>query len=111
MVNQSQDKHAGDDIPFGSPGESKEKVTDAEIEETAKVLKTQPQPMLPRTAPTLVQGITQKEIFLAIVQGMAASGDFTVGSKLNTDSAIRNAAKHAAGVASFFFQAAKDARI
>lgn len=51
-----------------------------------------------------------RDCFLAIIQGLAANGDLSLG-KLTNDQHTSNVAKHAAGIAAFMAQAAKEARL
>lgn len=106
LVNQ---KPATDDIPFG-----KETAGDSvPLLRSKDVL----QPIVPKhpLAGTSQNGILRREIFLAILQGLAARGEFSrrmPGSQLGvvTDADVQNLCRHAAGVASFAFEAAKEAR-
>jgi hypothetical protein len=134
MIKPYQIFYAPDDIPFGAGANPNPKPApvaqesgeiDADLSHERSMADAakrpiptisdaatlnRPQQSLQRIEP-LPAGITQKEIFLAIVQGMAANGDFTVGSKLNTDDTIRAAGRHAAGISKYFFTAAKNAGI
>lgn len=56
--------------------------------------------------------VSAKDCFLAIIQGQAIRGDFTVGSpNFKGDISVATAAKNAAGVAAYMASAAKEARI
>lgn len=68
-------------------------------------LKLAKEPIMTPEQPTL-----KRQIFLAIIQGMAAHGDLSLGTLAN-DSHTTTVARHAAGVASFMAQAAKDAKL
>lgn len=56
--------------------------------------------------------VSARDCFLAIIQGQAIRGDFTVGSpNFKGDISVATAAKNAAGVAAYMASAAKEARI
>lgn len=115
-----------DDIPFGENGDSTlgvaPLVNQSDVERRASAseqarkdfaadLAQRGVAILPPTTE-----VTKKECFLAILNGMAARGDFSLrvaGSTgpLQGDESIRNAARHAAGIASYFHEAAKAAKI
>lgn len=72
-------------------------------------------PPLPQTSLN-EQGRFRREIFLAVIQGFAARGELsrrqpgtTIG--VVTDADVQNICRHAAGVASFAYEATKAARI
>lgn len=124
LVNQ---KPSDDDIPFGDnikgntlpdedrpparrlPQPSAPKSYEERIEE--QIRRVPPPP-----AGNSQQGQLRREIFVAIMNGFAARGELSrrvPGTQLGvtTDVDVMNICRHAAGVASFAAEAAKDARI
>lgn len=62
------------------------------------------------TQEKIAGGTFGQQCFLAVVQGMAAHGDLSLG-KPSSDQHTASLAKHAAGVAAFMAQAAKTSRL